>query len=109
MASAVAPGLLEVFRPTIRPSHTRRETQIPKSLYEWFSPIDFSRDILSTAVKRLVALRLRNMEWHDLGHPDRVLSMLLARNAELPAWAKHWQAAGKTMAGFLPRSSSAVA
>lgn len=109
MASAIEPGLLELFRPAIRLSPKRRETRIPESLYDWLSSLDFSRHILSPTAKRLVALRLGNMEWHDVGDPDRVLSTLLARNAELPTWAKRWQAAGKPAAASAAARSHAVA
>jgi mannose-1-phosphate guanylyltransferase len=110
MAWAVVPGLLEVFRSGTKRSQANGETRIPDSLYDWVSPTDFSRQILSPGASRLVALRLENVEWNDLGDPDRVLSVLLAREAELPAWAKLWQggrkAAGASAAG---RSSTAVA
>jgi mannose-1-phosphate guanylyltransferase len=98
MAAAIEPALLELFRPAIRPSYKARETRIPESLYDWFSPLDFSRHVLSPAAKRLVALPLRNMEWHDLGDPERVLSTLLTKRADLPKWAKRWQATRKPAA-----------
>jgi len=106
---AAAPGLLEVFQSTLIASGCNSETQIPDSLYDWVSPMDFSRQVLSPGARHLVTLRLGDMEWHDLGDPDRVLSALLARNTELPSWAKSWQAARKEMAGSAPRSHSAVA
>jgi len=109
MASATVPGLLEVFRSAMRRYRNKPETRIPDSLYDWVSPMDFSRNILSPAAKHLVALRLQNMEWHDLGDPDRVLTTLLTRNAVLPDWAQRWQAARKAVGSSAPRSTSAVA
>lgn len=47
-------------------------------------PMDFSRQVLSPGARHLVTLRLGNMEWHDLGNPDQVVSTVLARNSELP-------------------------
>jgi mannose-1-phosphate guanylyltransferase len=109
MSWAAAPGLVEVFQPTVAGSRCKSETRIPDSLYDWVSPMDFSRQILSPGARHLVTLRLGDMEWHDLGDPDRVLSTLLARNSELPSWAKNWRAARKAVAGSAPRSQSAVA
>ena len=109
MASATVPGLLEVFQSTSRRSRNPCETRIPDSLYDWVSPVDFSRNILSPAARHLVALPLQNMEWHDLGDPDRVLTTLLSRNAELPGWAKRWQASRKAAGASSARSASAVA
>jgi mannose-1-phosphate guanylyltransferase len=109
MARATAPGLLEVFQSTMGTVPRNGETRIPDSVYEWVSPSDFSRQVLSPAAERLVALRLGNMEWHDLGDPERVLSTLLATNVELPAWAKRWRTLRKAVGNSAPRSKSAVA
>lgn len=109
MAWTTAPGLLEVFQSTIGNAHSNGETRIPDSLYDWVSPSDFSRQVLSPAAERLVAFRLGNMEWHDLGDPGRVVSTLLARNVELPLWAKRWQTSRKAVGSSAPRSTSAVA
>lgn len=109
MASPVAPGLLDVFRSSVRQSLGRTETQIPDSLYDWVSPLDFSRGILSPAAKQLVALPLGNMEWHDLGDPGRVLSTLFKMNSEPPAWAKDSETIKKVADVSARRSVGAVA
>jgi mannose-1-phosphate guanylyltransferase len=109
MARTAVPGLVEVLELATRGSQRNGETRISDSLYDWVSPTDFSRQILSPAARRLVALRLENIEWHDLGDPDRVLSTLLARNTELPSWARRWHAAKIAAGGSAPRSQSAVA
>jgi mannose-1-phosphate guanylyltransferase len=109
MSWAAAPGLVEVFQPTVSGSRCKSETRIPESLYDWVSPMDFSRQVLSLGARHLVTLRLGDMEWHDLGDPDRVVSTLLARNEELPPWASRWQAARRGVAGSAPLSNSAVA
>ena len=109
MASTAVPGLIEVFRSAIRGSRRNGETRISDSLYDWVSPTDFSQQILSPAARGLVTLRLENIEWHDLGDPGRVLSTLLARDTNLPAWAKLWQEGRKTAASYERRSSAAVA
>jgi mannose-1-phosphate guanylyltransferase len=109
MARTAVPGLVEVFELATRGSQRNGETRISDSLYDWVSPTDFSRQILSPAARRLVALRLENIEWHDLGDPDRVLSTVLARNTELPSWARRWHAAKIAAACSAPRSQSVVA
>jgi len=108
MSWAAAPGLLEVFQSRLADSGRNSETQIPDSLYDWVAPMDFSRQILSPCTRHLVTLRLGNMEWHDLGDPDRVVSTLLGRNSELPSWARRWEAT-KEVTGSIPRSHGAVA
>jgi len=109
MAWAAVPGVLEVFRRAVSTVHHNAETRIPDSLYDWVSPSDFSRQVLSPAARRLVALRLENLEWHDLGDPDRVMSALLNGRSELPAWVGHWQARRKAAGTATPVSKSAVA
>lgn len=68
--------------------------EIPDSVYENLSPVDFSTRVLSSDTGRLLALRLDNVEWNDLGDPYRVLVTLVERNGELPAWAKLWPDSG---------------
>ena len=109
MATAAVPNLLQMLRSTTRGLHIERETRIPDSLYDRVSPVDFSRHILSPASQQLIALRLGEMQWHDLGSPGRVVSTLLARNVELPAWAERWLAAKIPVGGCAPLSESAVA
>ena len=93
MSCASIPGLVEIFQSALTNLPASRETRIPDALYEWVYPSDFSRHVLSAAAKRLVTMRLAEVEWHDLGHPDRVLSTLLGRNEEPPSWLRAWQAA----------------
>jgi mannose-1-phosphate guanylyltransferase len=108
MSWAAAPGLLEEFQSRLAESGRNSETQIPDSLYDWVAPMDFSRQVLSPGTRHLVTLLLGNMEWHDLGDPDRVVSTLLARNSELPSWARRWEAT-KEVTRSVPRSHGAVA
>ena len=109
-ACVAVPGLLEMFRRELTRSQLNGETRIPDSLYDWISPTDFSRQILSPGARRLVTLRLENVQWNDLGDPNRVLSILLAWDTELPAWAKLWQVGRKAAgASAACRSSAAVA
>jgi hypothetical protein len=63
------------------------EKRIAEWLYDRIDPADFSRQVLSPGAKRLVTLRLGEVEWNDLGDPDRVISTLLESGLELPSWA----------------------
>ena len=92
LAGRFLPGVVEILGIKMSASHREGETRIPDSVYDCFSPSDFSRLVLSPGAEHLLALRVNGLEWNDLGNPQRVLSALLARSAELPAWAKTWQA-----------------
>jgi mannose-1-phosphate guanylyltransferase len=98
MARDTVPGLLEVFESERMIPGPSGEVQIPDSVYDRIPPTDFSRQVLSVATDRLLTLQLSNVEWNDLGDPDRVLATLAGQGCDLPAWAKLW-----------PRVSMAVA
>ena len=105
VAWATVPGLMQELRSAGTVPHAGRDTQIDDSLYQRIAPTDFSRQILSQGVSRLVTLPLRNVEWSDLGDPDRVLATILQEGIELPWWFRLWRAASASA----PISSSAVA
>ncbi len=92
MARSAVPDLLKLLQSNLGDSDCGGETRIPDSVYDLLSPSDFSRHVLAPGADRLLTLRLGDMEWHDLGHPHRVVSTLLARNTELPVWVESWQA-----------------
>ena len=92
MARSAVPDLLKLLQANVEDSDFKGETRIPDSLYDLLSPSDFSRHVLAPSADELLALRLGDMEWPDLGHPQRVVSTLLARNTQLPAWVENWQA-----------------
>ena len=105
MAWATVPRLLqelESWEVTTLPSG---EIRIPDGVYDRIAPADFSRQVLSAASERLLALRLGNIEWSDLGDPYRVLVTLLEKNGCLPSWAKLWP--GKNTS--TPRALAATA
>jgi mannose-1-phosphate guanylyltransferase len=90
IARATVPRLfqeLESWEVTTLPSG---EIRIPDGVYDRIAPTDFSRQVLSAASERLLALRLGNIEWSDLGNPYRVLATLLEKNGCLPSWTKLW-------------------
>jgi mannose-1-phosphate guanylyltransferase len=89
MARAIVPSLLQALE-SWEVTLPSGEIRIPDAVYDRIASTDFSRQILSAATDRLLALRLANVEWCDLGDPYRVLVKLLERNGHLPSWTKLW-------------------
>jgi mannose-1-phosphate guanylyltransferase len=65
--------------------------RIPAELYDAIPNTDFSRHVLSPSAHKLLTLRLRSMLWHDLGHPDRVISVVRSNTRRIPAWMYVWE------------------
>src|SRR5580704_8628521 len=101
---ATVPGLLQVLE-SLQVTTTTGEIRIPDALYEQIASTDFSRQVLSAATDRLLALRLADVEWSDLGDPYRVLVTLVEKNGYLPNWAKLWPEASTSTT----RASAATA
>ena len=92
MARTAAPRLLGMLESVQVTSDGGGEIRIPDSVYGKIPRMDFSRHILQLATERLLAFRLKNIEWNDLGDPYRVLVTLLEKNGDLPEWARLWPA-----------------
>jgi hypothetical protein len=73
------------------------EVHVQESLYDRIHAIDFSRDVLSIRTPRLLALRMADTGWSDLGHPERVMAVLQAAGLE-PWWLKKWKAPERDLA-----------
>ncbi len=99
MAAEAAPGLMEALRSGYAPARGARETRIADWVYERITPTDFSRQVLTPGARKLVALGLGDVEWNDLGDPERVISTLVGRGAELPEWAHRWRKSAARAAG----------
>lgn len=99
LAWAGVPGLLEALRTDQPLTLSGGEAQVTDRLYDQIDSTDFSRQVLAPGAKRLVTLSLGDIEWNDLGDPDRVLSTLLATNSRLPGWALRWRAATRSKSG----------
>jgi mannose-1-phosphate guanylyltransferase len=84
MAAQAAPGLMEVLRSGCAPARGARETRIADWVYERITPTDFSRQVLTPGAQRLAAQGLGDVEWNDVEDPERVISTLAGRGAELP-------------------------
>ena len=90
MVAAARTGLSRAFPPDRLWSGA--EVHLPAWLYDRFCAIDFSRDILSLQAQRLIALRMVDIEWNDLGRPERVMDVLHAAGMK-PWWMKEWHGA----------------
>lgn len=77
MAWTRAPRLLQAVESPEITWTSASEIRIPDSVYERIAAADFSREILVPSTDRLLALRLRNVEWTDIGKPDRLLQAIL--------------------------------
>jgi mannose-1-phosphate guanylyltransferase len=96
MAWATVPGLMQVLKSMEVRSCPGGEVRIPDAAYRQIALTDFSRSVLQLATDSLLALRLNNVEWDDLGDSYRVLAALFERNAELPGWTRRWPAGDPT-------------
>lgn len=108
LALESVPALLQALRVRVI-STSNSEIRIPEWLYDRIDPADFSRTVLSPGAKRLVALHLSEVEWNDLGDPDRVISTLLESGIELPGWATRWRAEREAERGTAQKMSVAFA
>jgi hypothetical protein len=66
------------------------EVQVQDSVYDRIPSVDFSREVLSVQTPRMLALRMAGTGWSDLGHPERVLTVLQAAGLA-PWWMKRWE------------------
>jgi hypothetical protein len=108
MAWATVPSLLQVLESREIASSASGEIRIPDAVYDRIAPTDFSRQVLSSATDRLLALRLSDIDWSDLGDPYRVLVTLLEKNGDLPSWAKLWPKANTSIPRALGRRCRGV-
>jgi len=87
LAWAAVPSLLQLLESPEIASSASGEIRIPRAIYDRIDSIDFSRQVLSAATDRLLALRLANVEWSDVGDRNPALVKLLEQNASLPGLA----------------------
>jgi mannose-1-phosphate guanylyltransferase len=88
LVGAARTGLLKAFPQEHLWSGS--EVHLEDWVYSRIYNIDFSREVLSTQTDRLLTLPLE-VEWNDLGHPERVLDVLQSAG-QAPWWMKEWQA-----------------
>jgi mannose-1-phosphate guanylyltransferase len=90
IASSTAPELTRALKSHLTTLPVESQVRIPDHFYNQIAPTDFSRQVLTSVSHRLLALRLHDLEWSDLGDPYRVLATLVDRDGDLPSWAKLW-------------------
>jgi mannose-1-phosphate guanylyltransferase len=98
---STVPELLHAFRSVSLFAPDRDEARIPDFLYERILSTDFSRQVLSAALERLLVFQLGPVGWSDLGDPGRAL-VALSRSGTEPDWASEWRKR-------IPRSSEVAA
>jgi mannose-1-phosphate guanylyltransferase len=108
LALATVPDLLRALRSVPIFSTSDTDTRSVEGLYEQLDPADFSRQVLSPGAGRLLTLQLGEVEWNDLGDPDRVISALRESGVDLPTWATRWRAARETEQTVAQRKSITV-
>jgi mannose-1-phosphate guanylyltransferase len=74
LALTLVPGLVHALDSARIGLDWHSETRIAEWLYDQIASTDFSREILSPGTRHLVTMPLGEVEWNDLGDPDRVLS-----------------------------------
>jgi mannose-1-phosphate guanylyltransferase len=98
MAWATVPRLMDTLESMEMTAAPGAEVRIPESVFGQIPSTDFSRHVLAAARSRLLAFRLENSDWNDLGDPYRVLATLVERDGDLPPWARLWPDAGAAWA-----------
>lgn len=101
MARATVPLLMETLESMeMIAAGPGSEVRVPESVYSQIPSTDFSRQVLAPARANLLAFRLENSDWNDLGDPYRVLSTLVEKEGNLPSWARLWPAARRGPGSF---------
>ncbi len=95
MSFVTLPKLVAVLDMSLPQCDDSGDLVVPAPLYETIPTRDFARDVLTFNAHRLLALRLQQLEWYDLGRPDRVISVVRSWGNELPSWIPAWEGAQK--------------
>jgi mannose-1-phosphate guanylyltransferase len=79
-----APDLVAAFEP-VRTASPRREVEVAERIYATTGTVNFSERVLMPAARRLVTVRVKDIEWSDWGHPERVAATI-RRTGWRPGW-----------------------
>ena len=85
LIAAGAPRLLAQFEPLRRALGTARESHVAERVYAGLPCINFSERVLEPAASRLGVVRVKGVEWSDLGNVERVFATI-RRNGWRPRW-----------------------
>jgi mannose-1-phosphate guanylyltransferase len=85
LVAAGMPALLDAFQPLRRALGSPREARVAEHVYAELPEASFSERVLVPAAQRLGVLRVKGVEWSDLGNADRVFATL-RRSGLRPGW-----------------------
>jgi len=71
---------------------TGSEIHIDDPTYHQIPCCDFSRQVLSIEIEKLLVLHVNNLGWSDLGSPNRVVAVLKTSRSQ-PDWLRKWRQA----------------
>ncbi len=77
------PELLAEFAPLHEAVGTAAEAATAAAVYASLAAINFSDRVLARVPARLAVVRVKDVEWNDLGHPARVMASLRRRGHRL--------------------------
>lgn len=88
LIAAGVPELMAAFEPLRRAIGTAREAYVAERIYAPLPSINFSERVLVPGASRLGTVRVKGVEWSDLGNVDRVMATI-RRIGGRPRWMDH--------------------
>jgi mannose-1-phosphate guanylyltransferase len=85
LIATAAPELIAAFDPLRRALGTGREPYVAERIYATLPSINFSERVLVPSAARLGAVRVKGVEWSDLGNVERVVATI-RRTGGRPRW-----------------------
>jgi mannose-1-phosphate guanylyltransferase len=85
MIAEHAPALFRSFRDAACPRRSFDQQEALEAVYRKLAPVGFSEQILSRASSDLAVRLVDDVQWSDLGEPDRLIDALQASKSR-PAW-----------------------
>ena len=79
------PGLVSAFAPIRAALGTPGEAAAVERIYTNLPSTNFSEEVLARRPERLLVMRMKNLDWSDLGNPTRALASFRNSSAP-PAW-----------------------
>jgi len=81
LGRATDPQLIDILESFVPLVGTPDEDDAIEYIYRALLPVNFSRDILERAPKRLAAMEMEGVEWSDWGRPERIETVLALRRS----------------------------
>jgi mannose-1-phosphate guanylyltransferase len=92
---ATAPDVIGAFEPARSRLGSVAEGAAVERVYSELPSLSFSDCVLARASDRLVTVRVKGVEWSDLGSPERLVASL-HRAGRMPSWLSQVDLAGTT-------------